>query len=347
MTHSQRFWHQISRSRRTSLALAVLGTLALLAIFAEFIAADAPLLAVGRGKVDILPGVTHAHEYEDRSRAEIDAMHAGDFAVWPLVRHGPRTSSGPSLAPPSDDHPLGTDERGRDLLARLVYSARTALGLSLGAVLCGMLLGVTLGALAGYYRGFWDDRLVRLVETVDTFPAIIVVALVRAIEREPSALSLVIGVAIVRWAEVARLMRAEVMRVSAEDYVAAARALGNPPVRIVARHVLPNAIGPVVVSSVFGVASVVLLEAAISFLEMGGAIRSASWGETLAEGARHPDALRLTLWPGAALLLTVGSTYLFADSLRDALDPKTARRRVEDLSPLSRVLAPSVRDGRT
>jgi len=346
MTHSERFWQQISSSRRSALALAVLGTLAFLAIFAEFIAANAPLLAIGDDHVDVLPGVTRAADYEDRSRSEIDAMHAGDFTVWPLVRHGPRTRAGQAFEPSSDDHPLGTDERGRDLLARLVYSARTALGLSLGAVLCGMLLGVTLGALAGYYRGFWDDRLVRLVEAVDTFPAIIVVALVRAIEREPSALSLVIGVAIVRWAEVARLMRAEVMRVSAEDYVAAARALGNPPLRIVTRHVLPNAIGPVVVSSVFGVASVVLLEAAISFLEMGGAIRSASWGETLAQGARHPEALRLTLWPGFALLLTVGSTYLFADSLRDALDPRTGRRRSEDLSPLSRVLAPRSRDRR-
>src|SRR5439155_26114179 len=115
--------------------------------------------------------------------------------------------------------------------ARLVYGARNALGLSLGAVLASVILGVGLGGLAGVGRGFWNDRLVRLVETVDTFPSIIVVALVRAIERHPSALSLVLAVAAVRWAEVARLVRAEVLRASAEGYVVAARALGAHPLR--------------------------------------------------------------------------------------------------------------------
>jgi peptide/nickel transport system permease protein len=185
-----------------------------------------------------------------------------------------------------------------------------------------MLLGVALGGLAGIERGFWDDRLVRLVETVDTFPAIVVVALVRAIERQPSALSLVVAVAFVRWAEVARLVRAEVVRATTEDYVLAARALGASPVRVFARHILPNAMGPAVVSSVFGVASVVLLEAAISFLGMGAESRVASWGETLAEGARDPGRLRLLLLPGVLLMVTVGGTYLIAAALRDATDPR-------------------------
>jgi peptide/nickel transport system permease protein len=229
--------------------------------------------------------------------------------------------AGPN-APAGADHPLGTDAEGRDLFARLVYGARTALGLSLFAVLLGMLLGVALGGLAGYERGRWDDALVRLVETVDTFPAIIVVALVRAIEQHPSALSLVLAVAFVRWAEVARLVRAEVVRATTEDYVLAARALGASPARVFARHILPNAMGPAVVSSVFGVASVVLLEAAISFLGMGAESRVASWGETLAEGARNPGRLRLLLLPGVLLMVTVGGTYLIAAALRDATDPR-------------------------
>ncbi|NUQ75937.1 MAG: ABC transporter permease, partial [Polyangiaceae bacterium] len=204
-------------------------------------------------------------------------------------------------------------------------------------VAIGMLLGVALGGLAGAYR-FWNDVLVRLIETVDTSPGIIIVALVRAIEREPSALSLVIAVALVRWAEVARLTRAMVLRASAEDYVLAARALGCTPRRIFWRHMLPNAIGPVVVSSVFGVASVVLLEAAISFLGMGAPTTAASWGETLAEGARSPEHLRLILLPTLALLLTMGGSYVLADALRDAMDPRVVRKRKADLgsdSPLS------------
>ncbi|MEZ4296808.1 MAG: ABC transporter permease subunit [Polyangiaceae bacterium] len=160
------------------------------------------------------------------------------------MRSGPTTltSAGPH-APPTRAHPLGTDARGRDVLARLVYGARTALGLSLGAILLSMALGTALGAWRAC-AGLRNDTLVRLVETVDTFPAIIVVALVRAIERTPSALSLVIAVAIVRWAEVARLVRAEVLRSSSEGYVLAARALGALADPIFYTHILRNAAAP-------------------------------------------------------------------------------------------------------
>jgi peptide/nickel transport system permease protein len=128
------------------------------------------------------------------------------------------------------------------------------------------------------------------------------------------------------------------LRASAEDYILAAKALGCTPRRIFWKHMLPSAVGPVVVSSVFGVASVVLLEAAISFLEMGAKSRSASWGETLAEGARSPEHARLILLPGFALLATVAGTYLIADALRDAMDPRAVRKRANEEgsdSPLS------------
>ena len=328
MSHALIAWRRLSRSRRAVFGLVLLGLLALSGIFAEVIASPAPIVAVGPRGVVLLPGVVHAAEYAARSRADIDRLHHDDAALWPLVRFGPNTRAGAEATADADaGHPLGTDAEGRDLLARLVYGARTALGLSLGAVLLGMLLGVALGGLAGYERGFWADRLVRLVETVDTFPAIIIVALVRAIERQPSALSLVIAVALVRWAEVARLVRAEVVRASTEDYVVAAQALGATPERIFVRHILPGAIGPAIVSSVFGVASVVLLEAAISFLGMGAESRVASWGETLAEGARDPARLRLLVCPGVLLAATVGGTYLIAAALRDATDPRLARER--------------------
>jgi peptide/nickel transport system permease protein len=338
MTHGAIAWARLSRSRRAALGVVLLGVLALLAIFAECVAGAAPILAIGPAGVRALPGVVHAAAYEGLTRAEVEAMHAGDSAVWPLVRYGPTTpgDAGPN-APADARHPLGTDAAGRDLAARLVYGARTALGLSLFAVLLGALLGVALGALAGYERGFWNDRLVRLVETVDTFPAIIVVALVRAIERHPSALSLVLAVAFVRWAEVARLVRAEVLRTSAEDFVAAAQALGASPARILLRHVLPNAIWPAVTSSVFGVASVVLLEAAISFLGMGAPSRVASWGETLAEGAHDPTHARLVALPALMLLGTVGGSYLLSAALRDAADPRVVRLRQRASSPRSRL----------
>lgn len=338
MTHASAAWSRLSRSRRVTIALVVLGVLALLGVFAELLAGPAPIVAVGPGGVALLPGITRAHAYEGRPRDAIDELHRADAALWPLIRFGPTTpdDAGPH-ARASLRHPLGTDAEGRDLAARLVYGARTALGLALGAVLLGMLLGVVLGGLAGYDQGFWNDRLVGLVETVDTFPAIIVVALVRAMEREPSALSLVIAVAFVRWAEVARLVRAEVLHATAEEYVTAAHALGASPLRVFVRHILPNTVGPVIVSSVFGVASVVLLEAAISFLDMGAKSRVASWGETLAEGAQSPEHLRLIALPGLLLVITVGGSYLLADALRDAIDPRTLRaRRPEHIPLLSR-----------
>jgi ABC-type dipeptide/oligopeptide/nickel transport system permease subunit len=326
--HRDHARRRLVKSRRAVFGLVLLGLLALAGIFAEVLASPAPVLAWGPAGVSVLPGVVHAADYDGRTRADVERLHHADAVVWPWVRFGPNTpgDAGPD-APADADHPLGTDAEGRDLFARLVYGARTALGLSLFAVLLGMLLGVALGGLAGYQRGFWDDRLVRLVETVDTFPAIIVVALVRAIERQPSALSLVLAVAFVRWAEVARLVRVEVVRAATLDYVTAAHALGASPARILTRHIMPNAIGPAVVSSVFGVASVVLLEAAISFLGMGAESRVASWGETLAEGARDPAHARLLVYPGVLLVLTVGGTYLLAAALRDATDPQATRSR--------------------
>jgi len=327
MTHIAAVRARLRKSRRVTVGLVLLVLLALIGIFAEIIASPAPIVAVGHGHVLFLPGVVHADDYEAKAPAEIARLHEGDIALWPLVRYGPETptGAGPS-APSSRAHPLGTDREGRDLAARLIYGARTALGLSLGAVLAGMVLGLVLGGLAGTLRGFWNDSLVRLIETVDTFPAIIIVALVRAIERAPSSLSLVIAVAIVRWAEVARLVRAEVLRANVEDYVTAARALGASSPRIFFRHVLPNTVGPLLVSSVFGVASVVLLEAAISFLSMGAPTHAASWGETLAQGADAPHELRLILLPGLLLLTTVGGSYLVADALRDATDPRASRQ---------------------
>ena len=336
MTHLRVLLARVLRSRRASVGFAFLGVLALLGVFAEWIAAPAPIVATG--PFEVLPAIVHHDRFAGLPEPAAAALYRDRAVVWPLVRAGPTTpTSAGAHAAPSSEHPLGTDAHGRDVLARLVYGARTALGLSLGAILLSIALGIALGGLAGLRGGFWNGGLVRLVETVDTFPAIIVVVLVRAMERTPSALSLVIAVAIVRWAEIARLVRAEVLRASSEGYVLAARALGASPIRIFYAHILRNAAGPILTSAVFGVAAVVLLEAAISFLAVGAPTPDASWGETLAQGAAlwaspssragagPASALRLLLAPGFFLLITIVGSYLLAEAFRNAMEPRTAR----------------------
>jgi peptide/nickel transport system permease protein len=162
-------------------------------------------------------------------------------------------------------------------------------------------------------------------------------------ERTPSALSLVVAVAIVRWAEIARLVRAEVLRASSEGYVLAARALGASPIRIFYNHILRNAAGPILTSAVFSIAAVVLLEAAVSFLAVSAPTSDASWGETLAQGATlwhsppgaragaaDPSALRLLLLPGFVLLITIVGSYLLAEAVRNAMEPRTARGKPDE-----------------
>lgn len=316
-THFEIARARLHRSRRLALGVAVLGLLALLGLFADLLASSVPV--VGRtpaGSLSILPAL---FERDPARRTALTPV------IGAVVGHGPEEVSGAALEAPSASHPFGTDARGRDVFARVAFGARTALGPGLAAVVLSMVLGIALGGAAGQVGGLWSRVLERLVQTVDTFPAILVVAIARAIEEDPSALSLILGVAAVRWAEVARLVRAEVLRERGEAYVVAARALGATPARIFSVHVLRNAVGPVLVSSVFGLASVALLEAALSFLALGAPVRQASWGETLAQAARHPGALHLLVPPALALIATLGASYLVADAVRDALDPRFVR----------------------
>ena len=163
-----------------------------------------------------------------------------------------------------------------------------------------------------------DNRLAWFVATVETLPTILVVALIRALEPTFSVFPFVIAVGLVRWAEVASLLRTGVLRADASEYALAASAIGADPSRMVLRHLLPNAMGPALISSAFGIGSVVLLETALSFLDFGRASAHCSWGEILAEGALHADQPRLLLLPGTLLVAAVGSSYLMASALRDA-----------------------------
>jgi peptide/nickel transport system permease protein len=305
---------------RVRLGGLVLALVALTGIFAEVVAGAAPVLAVGQSGVTLLPALLRAEEYRAMSREAIALRHRDDFAWWPLVRHGPERVS-EAYAPASLAHPLGTDAEGHDVAARLVYGARTVLGLALLAIVAAASLGMLLGVMAGWVGGFFDELLARPVELVQAFPAVIVVALVRAAAPGLAAWSLVLGVTAVRWAEVARLARGEVIRVGSSELVEASRALGCSPARILRRHILPQALRPVIVSALFAIPSVVLLEVAVSFLGYGAA---SSWGTMLAQSMR--GGVRAPLCAALLLAVTVGSAYLLADALGEALDVRVAAR---------------------
>jgi peptide/nickel transport system permease protein len=326
VSHGLWLRRRLSRSLRARLGALVLACIALPAIFAELLASEAPIAAFGE-RVELFPGVFHPEAY----RAADPARHANDACLWPLVRHGPDVPSraGP-LAPASLEHPLGTDGAARDVFARVLYGGRIALGLALAALVFSLLLGATLGAVAGYFGGVWDEILARPIELVQAFPTVFVVVVWRAIFPEGSVWSLALAVAAVRWAEVARLVRAEVVRSSVSDHVLAARAIGCSHGRILWRHVLPAAARPTIESSLFGVASVVLLEVSLSFLGLGS---SGSWGALIAEGLASGQARAPSLWGGLALVLTVASSYLLADAVSEAIDARVATLRPRELAP--------------
>jgi len=246
------------------------------------------------------------------------------FAVFAdLLAGSPTQVSVDVLLPPlTRGHLLGTDAVGRDLFSRVVHGARTALGLGLAGAMVLVALGVAIGALAGFVGGMLDSIVTRAVEALSAIPTLLLVLVVGATVEHPTAATLIWTIALTRWTELARLMRAEVLLVLGSDYVTAARALGASPSRLLRRHVLPNAVGPAIVAAAFGVASIILAEAAVDFLRVGPPDTMASWGEALGEARGHAGAWWLIVFPGAALLATLLSLNLIGEAARDALDPR-------------------------
>lgn len=231
------------------------------------------------------------------------------------------------LRRPSAAHWLGTDIQGRDVWSRLIYGARISLAVGLFSQAIAMAIGVTLGLLAGYYGRWTDEVVMRLADVTLAFPTLLLlVAMVAALQPSLGVVLFTIGV--VGWAGMARIVRAQVLVVRQLEYVQALRALGARDVRIVVRHVLPNVVAPVVIAATLGVAGAIMAEAALSFLGLGVAPPTPSWGSMIAEG-RDLSQLRAAPWtslfPGVAIGAAVLGFNLLGDALRDALDPRFRR----------------------
>jgi ABC-type dipeptide/oligopeptide/nickel transport system permease subunit len=317
---------RLGRDRLARAGALVLACLALLAVFADVLASDRPVACRWHGVVYLMPNVTRPPALRDLDVARMRRDEApGDWVIPPLVAHGPRSPGGEGealVAPLHGGHPLGTDAKGRDVFARVVHGARTAFVVGLGASAVLVLIGVALGGLAGFVGGAVDSVVARAVEALTAIPTLVLVLVVEAIVPHPTTATLLWTIALTRWTELARLVRAEVLLALGHDYVTAARALGASPLRVLLRHVLPNAIGPAIVAAAFGIASVVLVEAAVDFLRVGSPDTMASWGEAMGEARLHAAAWWLVVFPGLALLATLVALNLVGEAARDALDPR-------------------------
>ncbi len=220
------------------------------------------------------------------------------------------------LMPPSRAHPFGTDSLGRDIYSRILYGARVSLGIGLIAVGLSTLIGVALGALAGYYGGFLDSLIMRAVDIMLCFPTFYLILAVVALTG-PSVFNIMAIIGCTSWMGTARLIRGEILSLREREFIQAARAIGASPARIIARHLVPNAIGPVIVQATLGIGGAILLESGLSFLGLGVQPPTPSWGNILIESkATLGVAWWITVFPGLSIVLTVVSFNFVAEGLK-------------------------------
>jgi peptide/nickel transport system permease protein len=224
--------------------------------------------------------------------------------------------------PPSLEHLLGTDKYGRDVLTRLLYGARISLSIGFVAVTISITLGTVIGAVSGFFGGIVDTTLMRLVDTLISFPRLVLLIMVIAL-FQPSILIVIVVLGFTLWPSSARIVRGEVLSLREREFVEAARALGLSSPRIILRHIIPNVLGPVIVAATLGLGNIILIEAGLSYLGLSVQPPTPSWGTMINDGREYLlQAWWATTFPGLAIVATVISFNLIGDGLRDALDPR-------------------------
>ena len=232
------------------------------------------------------------------------------------------TGSGEPMSPPNWQHPLGTDMLGRDMLSRVIHGSRVAIYVGVLSLLLPIVVGIPLGVISGFYGGAIDNVIMRLMDVILAFP-IFLLAIVVMVILEPSTTNVVIALGIVRIPIYARIVRGSVLSVKALTYIEAAKALAVHDPRLLWRHILPNCMAPIIVTSTLSVGTSIIAEASLSFLGLGTQPPTPSWGWDLKAGLM---ILEINPWicifPGVAIFFTVLAFNLFGDGLRDALDPR-------------------------
>jgi len=259
----------------------------------------------------------------------------------PLSPYDPETSDIRSrLEPPSLSHPFGTDALGRDLLTRCLYGGRVSLLVGFLVVVITLVIGVPVGAVAGYFGGWLDNILMRFTDAALSLPTLMVLILLSAILREVdmpllernNVLTIALVIGILSWMTVARLVRASFLTIREKDFVVAAHCLGTPNFRIMARHILPNAVGPIIVEATLEMGYAIMEEAGLSFLGFGIQPPTPSWGNLLNSAWEHMlKQPWLALFPGLMIFMTIISINYIGDGLRDAFDPYKVLKQVGEV----------------
>jgi ABC-type dipeptide/oligopeptide/nickel transport system permease subunit len=233
-----------------------------------------------------------------------------------------KTNFGRLNEAPSRDYPLGTDQIGRDMLSRMIYGARVSMLVGLGAQVIVVLIGVPIGALSGYAGGRVDLVLTRFIDVMYAFPRLLFVILVMSM-LGAGLMNIFLAIGLTGWVGIARQTRAQVLAIREKEFVDAARALGGGFLRLLGRHVLPNALSPIVVAVTFGIPEAIFTEAALSFIGVGINPPTPSWGQMVGEGQQYLRSYwHLCVFPSIAIAITMLAFTFFGDGVRDALDPK-------------------------
>jgi ABC-type dipeptide/oligopeptide/nickel transport system permease subunit len=246
------------------------------------------------------------------------AIFADVLAPLPYTK----TNFGRLNEAPSSAYPLGTDQLGRDLLSRMIYGARVSMLVGLGAQLIVVSIGVPIGALSGYVGGRTDVVLTRFIDVMYAFPRLLFVILVMSM-LGAGLVNIFIAIGLTGWVGIARQTRAQVLAIKEKEFVEGARALGARSGRLLFRHVLPNALTPIVVAVTFGIPEAIFTEAALSFIGVGINPPTPSWGQMVGEGQQYIRSYwHLCVFPSIAIAVTMLAFTFFGDGVRDALDPK-------------------------
>lgn len=332
-------WIRFKRNKLAMAGLVILTLLILMAIFAGLLAPFEPndqTLEYAtkpsgfKGNVLVKPAIdgTDFIPFQKINKVTSDSVYYTDYtgrdakiAINELIPGGQQEWH---IEP---EYLLGTDRYGRDILSRLIYGSRISLSVGVISESIAIFIGVVLGALAGYFRGKTDAVIMWLINVVWAFPSILFII----------ALSVVLGkgfwqsfvaIGLTGWVEIARIVRGQFFSLRETEYVEATRALGYKPVRIIFKHMLPNTIGPIIVTGTAGLATAIIFEASLSFLGLGVQPPTASWGQMVFDGYKYIVAgtnYGLAIYPSLAIMITVFAVNLIGDGLRDAFDPKMRR----------------------